>query len=621
MSKFKRTNRAQTASQEIILVGDGDQALASGALVDGTTSLGIADAQLGVLSWDFDGTVALGNFITAGTTAAQVQAIKVLQGTPKSASIHTVEPWEVEDKGYVESGIIYRDNIRSISTVVYETPVYSAYAVTDLPTIAAATEYSAYVYLYSVRNDRDWSDNDEVVYETFETPDSLTGITDTTDYVITNLLYKFNTRSRVASVSNSASVRRGNKDYIALAVNTTGSAGADGGTVIGDITCAGTPTTIPVMKSYDAQGNAVTTNLIANAELVAALAGVIKEQADAVAAGTSITNQITTSSTIEVIDPKEAGEGTQASGTLTATGNFSANDEVTIGATTYKFVAAPAAANDVDLGADLATSLSNLAAAINGSGVAGTTYGTGTVANASVTATATATTVVVTAKTAGAAGNSIVFTEDTDSGNVFSVSGSGTLTNGSDTNIDAFIFIGLEEKKAAYFDNIEQVMNNVDVNLANGLVDSDVITTKVNPEEGTGQGWKWIIKSDDRYQLTVHTPQNVPHGDFFSKGVTYLNKAFNYTSTTIEYYDYEETLTTREVTPKRLHILLTATATCTTVSTAVTNLATGRAISTATDDTTTVAALEASLGAWLDSARTYSGHRLTGSSSTGSNFA
>lgn len=620
MSKFKRTNRAQTASQEVILVGDGDQALASGALAGSTTALGIADAQLGVLSWDFDGTVALGNFITAGTTAAQVQAIKVLQGTPKSSAIHTVEPWEVSDKGYVESGIIYRDNIRSISTIVYETPIYSAYAVTDLPTIAAATEYSAYVYLYSVRNDRDWSDNDEVVYETFETPDSLTGITDTTEYVISNLLYKFNTRSRVSSVSNAASVRRGNKDYIALAVNTSGSAGADGGTVIGNVTCAGTPTTIPVMRSYDAQGNATTTNLVANAELVAALAGVIKKQADQVAAGESITNQITTSSTIEVIDPKTAGDGTRASGTLTATGNFQANDAVTIGAVQYTFVASPSSANDVDLGADLATSLSNLAAAINGTGVAGTTYGSGTVANAAVTATATATTLVVTATADGVAGNSVVFTEDVDGGSAFSVTGSGTLTNGSDSNINAFIFIGLEEQKAVYFDNIEQVMNNVEVNLANGLVDGDIVTSKVDPEEGTGQGWKWVIKSDDRYQLGVHTPQNVPYGEFFSKGVSYLNSTYNYTSTTIEYYDYEETLTTRQVTPKRLHILLTATATCTTVSTAVTNLATGRAIATATDDTTTVAALEATLGAWLDSARTYSGHRLTGSSTTGANF-
>src|SRR6056297_4213100 len=119
MSKFKRTNRANTASKEIILVGSGDQALASGALAGDSTSLNIADGQLGVLSWDFDGTVALGTFITAGVTAANVQAVKVLQGTPKSNAIHTVEPWEVSDQGFVESGIIHRSNIRSVATAPY----------------------------------------------------------------------------------------------------------------------------------------------------------------------------------------------------------------------------------------------------------------------------------------------------------------------------------------------------------------------------------------------------------------------------------------------------------------------------------------------------------------------
>ena len=149
MSKFKRTNRANTASKEVILVGTGDVALASGALSTASTSVNIANGQLGALSWDFDGTVTLGNFITAGVTAANVRAIKIVQGTPKSSATHTVDPWEVSDKAYVESGIIHRDNIRSVATAAYKVSSYSASAETDLPTITAANEYGAYVYLYS----------------------------------------------------------------------------------------------------------------------------------------------------------------------------------------------------------------------------------------------------------------------------------------------------------------------------------------------------------------------------------------------------------------------------------------------------------------------------------------
>lgn len=54
------------------------------------------------------------------------------------------------------------------------------------------------------------------------------------------------------------------------------------------------------------------------------------------------------------------------------------NDTVTIGVTVYTFVPSPSAAFEVDIGADAAGSVVNLDAAINLTGVAGTTYGVGT---------------------------------------------------------------------------------------------------------------------------------------------------------------------------------------------------------------------------------------------------
>jgi hypothetical protein len=72
---------------------------------------------------------------------------------------------------------------------------------------------------------------------------------------------------------------------------------------------------------------------------------------------------------------------------FTFTSNVAANDTVVIGATTYTFVASPSSAYDVDIGGDLATSIDNLVAAINDSGTAGTTYGTGTAAHPLVTGT------------------------------------------------------------------------------------------------------------------------------------------------------------------------------------------------------------------------------------------
>lgn len=93
---------------------------------------------------------------------------------------------------------------------------------------------------------------------------------------------------------------------------------------------------------------------------------------------------------------------------LTFTGIGVAGDTVTIGATTYTYAASAGAANTVVVGGATANSVANLISAINASAGAGTTYGTGTVANASASAAAGAgTTILVTAKTAGTAGNSI----------------------------------------------------------------------------------------------------------------------------------------------------------------------------------------------------------------------
>lgn len=102
-----------------------------------------------------------------------------------------------------------------------------------------------------------------------------------------------------------------------------------------------------------------------------------------------------------------------ATTTLTSSGvNVSENDTVTIGAITYKFVAAPAAAYDVDIGTDAEHSLLNLKNAINLTGTPGTDYDDATEIHPTVFAgVATATTLKLHAKTGGTAGNALASTE------------------------------------------------------------------------------------------------------------------------------------------------------------------------------------------------------------------
>ncbi len=118
--------------------------------------------------------------------------------------------------------------------------------------------------------------------------------------------------------------------------------------------------------------------------------------------------------------------GTAGGGTL---GVAAPNDTVSVGATTYTFVSAlNGTANQVLIGSTNSASLAHLAAAVNGSAGAGTTYGIGTVANASASATATGTSILFRALAAGIGGNLIASTTTGGGGNTFATA---TFASGS----------------------------------------------------------------------------------------------------------------------------------------------------------------------------------------------
>lgn len=102
-----------------------------------------------------------------------------------------------------------------------------------------------------------------------------------------------------------------------------------------------------------------------------------------------------------------------ATGVLTMTILPVAGEAVVLGATTYTFRASVSVANDVLIGATIADTLENLFNAITGGPGSGSTYGSGTVVNASATASLGPDIefqLTATALTAGTAGNSIVST-------------------------------------------------------------------------------------------------------------------------------------------------------------------------------------------------------------------
>lgn len=117
-----------------------------------------------------------------------------------------------------------------------------------------------------------------------------------------------------------------------------------------------------------------------------------------------------------------------ASGSISFSGNPADGDTVTVGATTYTFKNDMAAANDIKLGASQSDSIATLVKVLNGTGVSGTDYYAGTTTpNASASAAISGADVTITAKTAGAAGNSVALSA---TGSSMTASGS-TLEGGA----------------------------------------------------------------------------------------------------------------------------------------------------------------------------------------------
>lgn len=181
--------------------------------------------------------------------------------------------------------------------------------------------------------------------------------------------------------------------------------------------------------------------------------------------------------------------------------------------------------------------------------------------------------------------------------------------------IDSFIVMGLDEDTSLAFDNVQAIKTRVTSTLGDGflLFPAPVKEVVAYALEARGLGRDWTIENDDRARLAIHTMQNHPHGEYFTRGETYVDPAKLYTSTIIDYFDEEDTLTTSNMLPKQAIILLEAT-----VTNPIANANTGYTI--ATTNTATVTSLNLILSVWLTSERVLSNHAIKGSAVAGTYF-
>lgn len=589
--------------QDYWFVGKDDQALATGNIVTTGNSANIADGQLGIIVAEEVAHLNVGDCLTAtnnpagsaANEASDVPAIKIVQGTPNSANHASNVGWFNEDKNYVVSPIIRNGNIKAFAAKIAPVESFSAILATGFVAPTNDNEYSIYTTLDSVRKDRDYGRNQHRVPPAYFKYSTISG--DTIDYLLMNLAYKYNRFSKW--VTNNPP--HNTNEAVCLAIDISG--GGEG-IQLGDMELGDT---VPFMVK-----DGVTHSFTVTEAVLQTIYN-------------TITNTTATAaSTIEVIDlTNDAGSGLKAKGTITAAGNFTANDQVTIGATTYTFVASPSSANDVDLGATAAASIQNLVDAINANpATSGTAYHSGTTANASVEARVKlddTSVVELIALTAGTAGNSIVLTEDVDGGTTWSVSGSGTLAGGAAATdggkVDALLFIGLEEDQAAGKDLIWDTKARIKALEFGRDFTTDmpaiVKTTASDKMNALGSARVFKIKWEESGSTLQGTHQLAGYSDTLILPPNYIVDGQDYTVYTIDVEQEIDTLTIKPNYKFRINILLPATK-----DTATTDSATG--VTASTNDTTTNAALEAVLGAWL---KTANAHKLLGDATASTYFA
>lgn len=228
MSYNSKSNK-KPKSETILVATAGQALLATGDLVNPSSSaLNIANGQLGaVVATHNSATRAYGAMLQAGDTAAQVDTIQLVQGTPNSSNINNVYPISaIGHKEVVRSQKIYAKNGLLMTAKVCEVPLLDVHLVGGTGgaiTVQDQADYALNIQFVSTRNDKYFSAHgNENLSINFTTPNyTVLSTTSGLDHLVKNLVYQANLNSAALNFNNPAS-RRGNKNFIAFAVDVSG---------------------------------------------------------------------------------------------------------------------------------------------------------------------------------------------------------------------------------------------------------------------------------------------------------------------------------------------------------------------------------------------------------------
>lgn len=256
----------------------------------------ILDGQLGIVcDTHTSSTRAYNEFIDSSDDAVKVDEIRIVQGTPKSSDISTVANLPYGDREVIKSMKIKAKNGIMFTAKVAKASSNDAWVIGAISAVSDS-DYKLHLQFLSKRNDRDFSiQGNENFTVSYSTPDYTTlGTAEPLDHLVQNLVYSANLNS-FALRYNMPFVKRGNKNFVAFAINFTGGSG----TKLGNITAG---VGFPAIVS-----NGSNVNFIPDADFVQTITNII-------ANGSSY--GIDADTTIELVDLSTAGAADVAQGIL-----------------------------------------------------------------------------------------------------------------------------------------------------------------------------------------------------------------------------------------------------------------------------------------------------------------
>lgn len=211
---MKPTNRIQAQMVTNLVSNVGSTS--TGSLVTASTALNINNGEVSILDSNID-SPTYGQLVL---NPVGLNEFVLVQGTPKSANIQTVDPWGVGAPGFVKSNIIRKGKVRSTNTSDYNSGTLSTsyYGTTVTPEVN--TEYGIFVELDGTRQEREYSQNTDTLVGNFTTSNVLP--INGKDQILQNIAHDINLRSKLTG---------SNRNVVVLGINEAGGAGVAIGTI------------------------------------------------------------------------------------------------------------------------------------------------------------------------------------------------------------------------------------------------------------------------------------------------------------------------------------------------------------------------------------------------------